>query len=167
MIKFLGAILIFTGSVMLGFFYSYIPYKRYKNLLMVYSGLCSMESEIRFSKSYIDDILLKISKNLKFDYIFKTASDFKKDLPISTRWTLACKKDAKNLYFTNEDIHTISMLSYELGMTDKQGQLNNINHIKSLLNNNINSSYEEYKKQSKLTKSLGICIGLFIIILLI
>ena len=165
--KIFGAILIIVSTALYGFRYSLLPYKRYKNLIMMQTGLDILENEILFSSDYIDDIFLRISRLLKCEQIFKTAAEFSKDISIGKRWEKALKKDRDKLNFTSEDCEVLSLLGAELGITDKDGQIKNIKHIKSLVNKQVSDAQAEYKKSSKLFKSLGIALGAFMVILLL
>ena len=62
MFKYIGALLIFTSSALIGFNSSLIPLKRYKNLYKISNCFNTMKNEIRYSSDYIDEILKKVSK---------------------------------------------------------------------------------------------------------
>lgn len=166
MIKLFGASIIFIFSTAWGYISSQIPYKRYKNLLKIISCLNTMKNEIRFSQDYIDDILLKVSKICEFDFIFKTTTTFDKTIPISKRWKQALTYDAPSLKLSTQDCEALIGFGAELGMTDKEGQLKNIENTVSILNTLQVSAKDEYEKMSKLKKGLGLSLGLFTIILL-
>ena len=167
MIKYIGAMLIFASTYYWGFRSSLIPYKRYKNLMKINSGFLAMKNEIRYSGDYIDEVLLKTGKVIDFKKIFLTAAQMDKMLPIRKRWEEAVILDSPSLYFNNDDIEILNMFSQELGMTDREGQIKNIEHTVELIKHNINSAKEEYDNMSKLKKGLGISAGLFAIILLL
>lgn len=145
---------------------SQIPYKRYKNLLKIISCLNTMKNEIRFSQDYIDDVLIKVSKICEFNFIFKTATTFDKTLPVSKRWKQALICDAPSLKLSSQDFEALISFGAELGMTDREGQLRNIENTMSILNTLQVSAKDEYEKMSKLKKGLGLSLGLFTIILL-
>ena len=166
MIKFIGAGIIFLSSVFWGFASSQVPYKRYKNLIKISSCLNTMKNEIRFSSDYIDDILIRVAKISEFDYLFKTATAFDKSIPISKRWKEALICDAPLLHLSKEDSEALKMFGLELGMTDREGQLNNIENTISILQSLELSAKDDYDKTSKLKKGLGVSFGLVTIILL-
>ena len=165
-IKFVGAGIIFISSLFWGFKSSLTPYKRYKNLIKINSCLNTMKNEIRFSSDYIDDVLIRVAKISEFDYLFKTATALYKSIPISERWKKAVTCDAPLLHLSKEDTETLKMFGLELGMTDREGQLKNIENTMSMLETLQSEAKEDYDKTSRLRKGLGVSVGLFTIILL-
>lgn len=165
-IKFIGALTILISSIFWGFINSQIPYKRYKNLIKIHSCLNTMKNEIRYSSDYIDDVLIRVSKISEFDYLFKTATEFDKSIPVSGRWKRAIECDAPSLHLEKEDIETLEMFGLELGMTDREGQLKNIENTMSILRTLQEAAKDDYDNTSKLKKGLGVSVGLFAIILL-
>ncbi len=166
MIRFIGAALILVSTSVWGFLNSMIPYKRYKNLIKIIAALNAMKNEIRFSSDYIDNVLIKVSLITDFDMIFKTAANIDKALPISARWKKALQEDASSLHLSKEDYEVLAMLGAELGMTDREGQLKNIENTISMLEVLQNSAKEDYENMSKLKKGLGVSVGLFAVIIL-
>lgn len=166
MIKFIGAGIILISSIMWGFLNAMSPYKRYNNLMKISLCLNTMKNEIRFSSEYIDDVLIKVYKITEFEYIFKTATLFDKSISISKRWKMAVVNDAPLLHLSKEDVEILSLFASELGMTDREGQLKNIENTLSHLNTLEHAAKDEYDKNSKLQKGLGLSVGLFAIILL-
>lgn len=167
MFKYIGAILIFTSSALIGFKSSWIPLKRYKNLYKISNCFNTMKNEIRYSSDYIDEILKKVSKINDFSYIFKTTASFDKSIPVSKRWEKAVLTDSPLLNLKKEDSEILIMFGHELGMTDREGQIKIIDNLLSSLNTLQISAKEEYDKKSKLQKGLGVTLGLFTIIILI
>lgn len=166
MIKLIGALIILISSVIWGFASSQIPYKRYKNLIKISSCLNTMKNEIRFSSDYIDNILIRVAKISEFDLLFKTAASFDKSMPISERWKKAVISDAPLLHLSKEDTEALTMFGLELGMTDREGQLKNIESSMSILKTLQQSAKDDYDKTSRLKKGLGVSLGIFTIILL-
>ena len=165
--KLTGAILILVSAFLWGYFSSLIPYKRYKSLLKINAGLLALENEIRYSSDYIDNILSKVSRTIDFDKLFLTCAKTDKTLSISQRWKKSVLEDSSSLFLSKEDCEILIMLGAELGMTDREGQLKNIENSISLLKSMQECAKEEYHKMSKLKKSLGITLGLFVVIMLL
>lgn len=164
--KITGGVLIILGTSILGFLASGVNYRRHKNLVRFLLGLNAMENEIRYTKNPIDDVLKRVSDITGFEEIFMTATELCDGISIKKRWERAVLKDSKKLCFKKEDIEIILLLGGELGMTDREGQIKNIEHIKKLVRALEKEAKEEYIGQSKLLKGLGVSIGLFLVILL-
>lgn len=166
-IKLIGGALIFLSASLFGFRYSLDLHKRYENLSKLLSGLELLENEILFSKDYIDDIFLRISLMLGTKYIFNTCANKEKDEKMSVRWITAVEEDYKKMHLTNEDAQALKLLANELGGCDTKAQIKNIIHIKTLIERQRENSLEEYKKNSKLYRGLGVASGLFAVIILL
>ena len=66
-----------------------------------------------------------------------------------------------------EDIETLKTLSKMLGKTDISGQINQIELVKTFLDNQIQEADTEKRKNDKMYRSLGIVAGLSLVVLLI
>ena len=166
LVKIVGGILIVLGTSMLGFSASGRNYKRHKNLLKFITGLTAMENEINYTKKPIDEVLKRVSEIIDFREIFLTTAKISDEISLKKRWERAVLEDYKKLYFKKEDVETILLLGGELGMTDREGQIKNIKHIKKLVDVLQKEAKDEYFRQSKLLKGLGVSVGLFLVILL-
>lgn len=166
MFKLAGALIIFASSTIWGFEKAAVPMKRYKNLAKIISVLNAVKNEIRFTSEFIDDIFLKASKITDFDCIFKTAADYEKNIAISERWKKAVSEDFSQLSLSKEDFEALLMFGAELGMTDREGQIKNIENTITILDALKQSARDDYEKTAKLNRGLGIALGLTAIILL-
>ncbi len=164
--KLLGSMLILISSFLWGYMSSLKPYKRYKNLLKISQGLMAMENEIRYSSDYIDVVLKRVANTIGFDKLFLSCASYDNSLPISKRWKQSVLNDYKSLELTDADCEILFMLGAELGMTDREGQLKNIENSVGLLKVLQESAKEEYEKMSRLKKGIGITLGLFAVIIL-
>lgn len=166
LVKIVGGILIVLGTSILGFSASMMNYKRHKNLIKIIVGLTAMENEISYTKKPIDEVLKRVSEIIDFKEIFLTTAKMSNEIPLKRRWESAVLEDYKKLYLKKEDVETILLLAGELGMTDREGQIKNIKHVKKLTEVLQKEAKDEYFKQSKLLKGLGVSVGLFLVILL-
>ncbi len=165
--KITGSVLIVSGTGIFGLLKSVKLHKRYKNLVKLEACFVAMANEISFSNDCIDVILLRVSQICEFNKIFSSVAGLSHDKPLSQRWKESIKNDAQELYLSKSDCEILCMLAGELGMTDREGQLKNIEHIRNLLKQAVNEAYEEYARESKMLKGLGIMAGMFLVILLI
>ena len=167
MFKIIGAILTVAGCALYGYKRAEIPNKRYKNLVYFNQGLAVLENQLKFSNNRIDRILFEVADVTGFNKIFKTCAEDVSQKPISKKWCNAVEKDVVSLFFTKSDEEIIMMLSQELGMTHREGQIKNINRIRCLIEENIKIAREEYFREAKMIKGLGLMAGLFLAIMLI
>ena len=72
----------------------------------------------------------------------------------------------EELSITNEDKIILNNLGKMLGKTDLNGQLNQIEMTEDFLNEQIIKAEKEMNKNEKLYKTLGMLLGLAIVIIL-
>lgn len=165
-IKMTGAVMIIAGGGLFGAVRAGRLKKRHKALILVDTALSSMANEINYSDDCIDDVMRNAAKISGIKEIFDSCATLSNKMPISKRWNEAVKMDSKKLNLNKSDCEIISMLGGELGMTDREGQFKNIEHIRLLLSRQIDDAHEQYLKEAKLFRSLGITAGIFLAILL-
>ena len=165
--KILGTVLIVFGTSLFGINHAKALLTRYKNLIKINSGLVILENEIRYSKDFIDRIFLRVASMTNMTKIFKTCADLPQEIPISKRWIAAVEQDSKALHLLKSDSEILSILSSELGMCDREGQISNIRHVMTLLKKASDEAYCEYQKLSKLYSGLGILSGIFASLILL
>ena len=97
--------------------------------------------------------------------LFQTASKNMKELPAGQAWLEALDKSNTNL--KKEDIEVLKGLSSLLGKVDLEGQVSEIELVDHFLDKQIEIAQEESKKSEKMYKTLGITVGLAMVIILI
>lgn len=88
-----------------------------------------------------------------------------KNTYIGEAWEKAIKNSNTNM--NEEDIAILLNLEKMLGKTEIEGQISEIKLTKRFIEEQINKAEEEKRKNEKLYKSLGITIGLAIVIIFI
>lgn len=168
-IKYIELILLLITSTFIGIIYSKKYAKRLDNLTEIKNALIILRNKIKFTYEPIPDAFEDISSNFKdgIKTIFDDASKQMKNKSASTAWEESIDKNAKNIFLKDEDLKTIKKLSKMLGNTDIDGQVNNIDLVVELLNNQIKDAQTEKAKNEKLYKTLGISVGLTLVIILI
>ena len=73
----------------------------------------------------------------------------------------------QNTELKKEDIEVLKGLSNLLGKVDLEGQVNEIELVDNFLDNQIEKAEEESKKSVKMYKTLGVTVGLAMVIILI
>ena len=161
---FLG--LIFGTSLIIGFLIS----KKYSNRVEILkefkNAINILETKMKFTYEPLREIFDEIS-NLSSDSIsniFLNANKKMENLPASDAWQEAVS--SSNLDLKDEDINVLSRMGKMLGKTDLEGQVSEIELTLSFLDNQIKNAEEEKTKNSKLYKTLGVTLGLAIIIIL-
>ena len=135
--------------------------KEMKSLLNIFS------TKIKMTYETIPQIFKEIGEknNTNISNIFKKAYINMDNYPAGDAWKIALEERKTN--FKKEDIEILKGLSNLLGKVDLEGQISEIELVDNFLNSQIEKAEEECKKNRKLCKTLGIVIGLAIMIILI
>ena len=139
--------------------------KEFKNALNIF------KTKIRYTYEPIPEIFEQISKNTNSNIsnVFGVASEKIKVLAAGEAWNLALKKEElvyiiKNI--NDEDRLALSNLSKLLGKTDVTGQLNQIELTTDFLEDQIKKAEQQRDKSEKMYRTLGMLIGMAIVIIL-
>ncbi len=157
---------IFLTSSGIGLLVSKKYEERVNELKEFKNGLNMFKSKIKFTYEPIPEIFAQISNsmNSKPGKIFKLASNNMKLLTAGDAWNMAIDTDI--LCINEEDKNILKNLSKLLGQTDVEGQLNQIELTSSFLDKQIEKAENERVKNEKMYRTLGMIIGLAIVIIL-
>ncbi|PJI09929.1 MULTISPECIES: stage III sporulation protein SpoIIIAB [Clostridium] len=172
MIKFLGCILIITSSTFLGFSYAENFRKRVKQLKELQNCLYELRNEIIYAHVPLIEAFNETSEraNYPVNLIFKCAAENLNNKTCNSvyeafKFTFASEKFDTNLKY--EDKRIILNLSKSLGETDVDGQIKVFDLAVESIKKNINDAEETMKKNVKMYRCLGFCVGAMITIMLI
>ena len=134
--------------------------KEFKNALNMF------KTKVKFTYEPIPEIFEEISKNLdsKPGKIFKLASINMKLLTAGEAWNMAIDTDM--LSINEEDRSILKNLSKLLGQTDIDGQICQIDLTNSFLDEQIKKAENDRAKSEKLYRTMGMIVGLAIVIIL-
>ena len=160
-IKFLTLILILSSCTYIGVLISKKYISREKQLKEMKNALNIFSTKVKFTYEPIPQIYSEISKKVKYGIgeIFEIASKNMENLNAGDAWNDALDKVNTNM--TKEDIEIL------LGKVDMEGQISEVELVDSFLNTQIEKAEEEKTKYSKMYKTLGITVGLAVVIILI
>jgi stage III sporulation protein AB len=164
-IKIILSIAIVAICTYLGFCKSRTYEIREKELKKIQSALSFFKSKIEFTYEPIQEIFTQISKSIYLhkDNIFLTTTQYMENLDVNTSWNNAVEE---NYNFNKEDKEILKMFGKLLGKTDKKGQLSEIEITQNFIEKQTKKAEEEKNKNSKLYKTIGIIVGLAIVIIL-
>lgn len=164
-LKIIMLILILTLSYLIGNIIAKQYSNRVEELEDIKNSLNVLQTKVRFSKEPLSTIFKDISNISKNKEIFIEANENMKTMLAGEAWRNSIQTVNTNL--KKNDIEILSSLGNMLGKTDSEGQVNQIEEIKELLNIQIKNANKEKEKNEKLYKTLGMTIGLAIVIILI
>ena len=136
---------------------------KYRNRV---NELKEFKTKIRYTYEPIPEIFEQISKNTNSNIsnVFGVASEKMKVLAAGEAWNLALNMEELNI--NDEDRLALSNLSKLLGKTDVTGQLNQIELTTDFLEGQIKKAEQQRDKSEKMYRTLGMLIGMAIVIIL-
>ena len=160
-------LLIFLSSTYIGILISSKYKNRVNDLNEFKRTLNVIKTKIRYTYEPIGDICEEIAQinSTSIGKLFEEVNKLLKTKPITEAWDIAIDTYGNN--FSKEDKKLIKSFGKMLGKTDKEGQVSQILELQEFLSLQIDKAEMERQKNEKLYKSLGMVIGIAIIIILI
>lgn len=134
--------------------------KEFKNALNIF------KTKIRYTYEPIPEIFMQISKsvNSNISNVFTEAASKMDILAAGEAWNIALKME--DLSINEEDKNALNNLSKLLGKTDLEGQLNQIEMTSDFLEEQIRKAEQEKNKNEKMYRTLGMILGMTIVVIL-
>ena len=130
------------------------------------TALNTFKTKLKFTYEPIPEIFKQISENINSNIgnIFKIASNNMKTDIASASWNSAVETASLNI--TAEDKCILKNLSNLLGETDLEGQISQIDLTTNFIEEQIAKAERERQKNERLFRTLGMTVGLAIVIIL-
>lgn len=150
----------------LGFLKAKVFINRENSLINFLNALVMIKSKIEFTQEPLKNIFEEISYVIYHneDNVFLNTLKIKNN-NFYLRWEESINTTCEN--FDCEDKNIIKNFGKMLGKTDINGQIDEILFTKKLIESQIKKAEEDKIKNVKLYKTLGVCLGLFLCIVLI
>lgn len=158
---------IFLSCSLIGILLSKKYVNRVKELKEFKNALNIFKTKIRYTYEPLPEIFREISENVDSNIgtVFSQAVGNMNILSAGEAWNLALKVDTLNI--DDEDRNVLKNLSKLLGKTDLEGQLNQIEMTSDFLDEQIRKAEIKKNKNEKMYKTLGMIMGIAIVIILI
>lgn len=158
---------IFLSSSLIGILISKKYSNRVNELKEFKNALNIFKTKIRYTYAPLPEIFAEISENIdsNISSVFKTASDKMTFCTAGEAWNLALTVEDLNI--DDEDRNALKNLSKLLGKTDLEGQINQIEMTSDFLDKQIRKAENQRDKSEKMYRTLGMLMGMAIVILLI
>ena len=165
--KFIFLTIILFGTSYIGILMAKKYSSRVKDLKEMRKALNFFEDKIKFTYEPIPDVFEEISSkvNENIGEIFKSSANLMQNESAGVSWEKAV--DNANTNFTKEDNEIIKVLAKMLGQTDIDGQVSEIRLTNKFIDVQIKEAENEKNRNEKLYKTLGVTVGLAIVIVLI
>ena len=166
-IKLLIGVGIILCSARIGIIYSKKYVYRLNELDEFKNNFKIIENKIKYTYEPLDEIFLQISEitDYQISHIYKNISENIKKEGAEKAW----KKEIEEckLCLKREDKEALKEFGVLLGKTNKEGQINQIQFVNSLLERQIEKAKKDKEKNEILSKKLGIVFGVMLVIILI
>lgn len=158
---------IFLSSSLIGILISKKYSNRVNELKEFKNALNIFKTKIRYTYEPIPEIFSEISKNVSSNIgnVFKNATEKMDICAAGEAWDLALRLNDLNI--DEEDKTVLRNLSKLLGKTDLEGQLNQIEITLDFLDKQIRKAEIQKDKNERMYRTLGMIMGMVIVIILI
>lgn len=165
--KILGIILIALCPIIIGFKKSSSLKQNKIKIEKIIELINWIISEIKFKKTEVSSMFLNISKNKNFKNLefIQNLKENLKIYPFPEAWETSIKNWEE--FPLKEEKEYLKSLSNVLGATDSQGQILNLKHTKFQFEESLKYATNTYVSKGKIFRSLGILLGIAVLIVLI
>ncbi len=170
--KIIGCILVIASTAGMGFYLSSEIRTRIEDLKELRKLIGLLKGDIRYASTPLPEAIHSISKrhNGKFQSFFGNISKQLQELSGGTFaevWKTATENELVNTSLTKKDKSHLVQFGETLGYLDKDMQMNTIDLYTSQMEEEITDLAKSVKEKSYLYNTLGICCGIFIIIIMV
>lgn len=171
-IKILALLLIVGLSSFIGTLIANKYNVRVKELEDLISALELLETRVKYTYDTIADSFAFVADNMKTKayriFMITAASlDESKNMSAGDVFRNVALEEGNFLDLSKDDVEVLMVLGTSLGQMDLEGQLKNIALVRELLGKQLNEALDEKNKNYKLSRNMGVFVGLVIMIILV
>lgn len=170
LLKIIGMIVLITSGALMGYSLCDDYIERIQCLEAVKKALIILRGEIKHNNSSICEALenITVSNRLIMSFIKKVVKEYKNmNGSLWEAWKKGVTENLEQSPLKNEEINIIRDFGRNLGITDRETQMKNIDECMKEMDGCITGLKGEKKEKCKLYKMLGVLSGLFISIMLL
>lgn len=169
--KWIGALIIIGTTTWLGFDKSHQLNKRPKHIRQLKNALQILEAEILYSQSSLQNAFQNIAEQVPHplnEFFYSLASSLQtQDFDLIDCWEKNVESLINHSSLGLNEAEIINQFGRTLGQHDMIQQQKHIQLTISHLERELDEARDEQYRYSKMSKSLGILVGVFIVLLLI
>ena len=171
-IKIVSLFFIVLLSSFLGYLISNKYSYRVNELQDIVSAMELLETRVKYTYDTISDSFEFVANNMKtkaYRIFMNAAACLKENRKMSAGdiFRNACDDEIIFLNITNEDLDVLKGLGTSLGQVDLEGQLKNIVLVRKLVEKQLEDAINGKNKNFKLSRNMGVFVGLTIMIILL
>ena len=166
-VKSITLFMIFGISTYIGIMFSKRYVNRVNELKEMKSILNMISTQIKFTYEPLPNIFKMIGKRFDSNVgkIFENAYCYMESISAGDAWNNALENS--NTHFNKEDRDVLRNLGNMLGKVDVEGQIKEIELVDNFLDIQIEKAENEKRRNERLYKTLGVTIGMAVVIILI
>lgn len=172
LLKGFGVIAVFAASSLFGYSLSREYLTRIKNLEQIKKVMILLKGEIQHNNSGISEAILNVATRVEnvmgvfLKAVWKKFND--SGCSVKEAWHMGiCEVLEKETCLNKEDITIIKELGNNLGITDRETQINSMLNIMDIIELKIKELNETRGEKCKLYRTLGVMAGAFMVVVLI
>ncbi|KRG11606.1 stage III sporulation protein SpoIIIAB [Lederbergia galactosidilytica] len=171
MFKLIGSLLILGATTIIGFEIARGLSERPKQLQLFAASLETLETEIMYGHTPLGEACIKISKQLPnpISAHYVRFSNFlqKEEITVYKAWEAALKETWKQTALKQNEFEILQQFGANLGRHDRESQQKQIILTLNHLSREEKEAREKQKIYEKMSRNLGVLIGVLIILLLL
>ncbi len=172
MIKFLGALLVISACTLLGMTSVLKKRKTHRALCELENSLKEMAHAIEFSLAPLPNVICHLAKEQFADpqgFLNKLTKEMasEKKLPLSCAWQTITHRFAEENALPASALSLMLSLGETLGKMDYETETNRLLKAANILSEQAKDMELNREKTEKTVKSLGVILGIFIVIILV
>ncbi len=169
MLKIVGMVLVLISSAMIGYMKALKYTLRRQTLRSFLSSLNLLITEITYSQITLSEAFAKLSETSesgvgRFFLLVSQILNSNEGYTAGEAWEIALDK-VENINLSQDDIKILKSFGKGLGNSDIYNQEKNFKLASELLKKQLTDAEESSRKNERLYKSLGILIGIAVVII--
>lgn len=172
MLNLIGAIFVIFSGTMIGFYQANQYINRPRQIRQMIHALQRLETEIHYGYTPLPDALEKISKMISHP-IGSIFHDIKNQLidnlgtTVMMAWQECFQNHWKKTSFKNTEKEMILQVGSTLGISDREDQIKHLRLAISQLQSEEEMAKEDQYRYAKMWRSLGMLIGVLVVIIML
>ena len=168
MLKIMGLMMIVLTGSLSGIYFSQKLSEKLQFLEECIEFMMIVETEIRYTRLYIPEIICKYEGEKSFRLCLKICLDYiKSGLELPSAWTKAFLSKKYAPLINDEQRRIIIDFGCGLGTNDIDGQTAHCRYYQELIKPQVKSAFEDKRVKSRLYVILGTCLGIAVELLLL
>lgn len=172
MLKILGGIFVIGTTTLLGMQKGASIRKVYEELQYIQKLVYQIQSEIRYLRAPLGDIVTKLARESKAPYgewLLSLGNDMesRSGKPFSKLWEQGVRQHLGSLRLPEQEMDRLCLLGKQLGKADMELQMQTLSLYQQQLSQTLEDLRNTMDNKVRLCRCIGIISGIFLVIMLL